>query len=56
MVLTKMRAFFMRYFDVSWFSCQKVFRKWGYVLTKILKVTSYNYSTTLLHQLSGGTI
>jgi hypothetical protein len=47
MVLTKMRAFFMRYFEVSWFSCQKVFRNWGYVLTKILKGSSYNYSTTL---------
>ncbi|MDF2510381.1 MAG: hypothetical protein K0S04_247 [Herbinix sp.] len=37
----------MRYFEVSWFSCQKVFRNWGYVLTKILKGSSYNYSTTL---------
>lgn len=37
----------MSKFEVSWFSCHKVFRKLGYVLTKILKGTSYNYSTTL---------
>ncbi len=44
----------MSKFEVSWFSCHKVFRKLGYVLTKILKGTSYNYSTTLKRLPLGG--
>ena len=44
----------MSKFEVSWYSCHKVFRKLGYVLTKILKGTSYNYSTTLKRLPLGG--